>query len=55
MLLSLQMKILLIEDDPKVARIVATGLESERYTVQIAANGPDGLHAELSMNSTLRL
>ena len=37
------MKILLIEDDLKVARIVATGLEADRYSVDIAHSAREGL------------
>jgi two-component system copper resistance phosphate regulon response regulator CusR len=38
------MKILLIEDDPKVSRILSTGLTSERFLVDVAADGVEGLH-----------
>ena len=40
---SLAMRILLIEDDEKVARAVATGLEAERFAVDRAADGLEGL------------
>ena len=38
------MRILLIEDDDKVSRAVATGLEAERFAVDRVGNGLDGLH-----------
>ncbi len=37
------MKILLIEDDQKVARAVSTGLEAERFAVDWVSDGPEGL------------
>jgi len=37
------MRILLIEDDEKVARAVSTGLEAERFAVDWVSDGPDGL------------
>jgi two-component system copper resistance phosphate regulon response regulator CusR len=37
------MRILLIEDDEKVARAVSTGLEAERFAVDRASDGPEGL------------
>jgi DNA-binding response OmpR family regulator len=37
------MRILLIEDDEKVARAVATGLEAERFAVDRVSDGPEGL------------
>ena len=37
------MRILLVEDEEKVARFVARGLKSERYVVDIAATGDRGL------------
>ncbi|MEO6848267.1 MAG: response regulator transcription factor [Chthoniobacterales bacterium] len=36
------MKILLIEDDIKVARIVSTGLTAERFSVEVAHDGQKG-------------
>ena len=39
------MKILLIEDDPRVARFVLRGLKEEGFVVDHAADGDDGLHA----------
>lgn len=38
------MKILLVEDDISVARFVAKGLRENSFTVDVAANGEDGLH-----------
>ena len=37
------MRILLVEDEEKVARFVARGLKAERYAVDIAADGNAGL------------
>jgi len=37
------MRILLIEDDEKVARAVSTGLEAERFAVDWVSDGPEGL------------
>jgi len=37
------MKILLVEDDKKIATIVKRGLEAESFTVEVAFNGTDGL------------
>lgn len=37
------MRILLVEDEEKVARFVARGLKAERYAVDIAADGNSGL------------
>ncbi|HEX9864061.1 MAG TPA: response regulator transcription factor [Acidimicrobiia bacterium] len=37
------MKILLIEDDKKIATIVKRGLEAEGFTVEVTFNGSDGL------------
>ena len=39
------MRILLIEDDEKVARAVSKGLEAERFAVDRVGDGLDGLHA----------
>jgi two-component system, OmpR family, response regulator len=36
-------RVLIVEDDKKVAGIVRRGLESEGFGVDIALNGPDGL------------
>ncbi len=37
------MRVLILEDDKKVAGVVRRGLESEGFGVDIALNGPDGL------------
>jgi DNA-binding response OmpR family regulator len=37
------MKILLIEDDKKIATVVKRGLDAEGYTVEVAFDGADGL------------
>src|ERR1700691_4280425 len=37
------MRILLVEDEEKVARFVARGLKAERYAVDIAPDGTTGL------------
>lgn len=37
------MKILLIEDDKKIATMVKRGLEAEGFTVEVSFNGTDGL------------
>ena len=37
------MKVLLIEDDKKIATIVKRGLEAEGYTVEVAFDGAEGL------------
>lgn len=37
------MRILIIEDDPGVSRFIKRGLESERYDVDIALEGEEGL------------
>lgn len=37
------MRILLVEDEPKVSGFVARGLESERYAVDVSVDGREGL------------
>jgi DNA-binding response OmpR family regulator len=37
------MKILLVEDDKKIATVVKRGLDAEGYTVEVAFDGDDGL------------
>lgn len=39
------MKILVIEDEPKAAEYIRQGLSESGYTVEVALNGTDGLHA----------
>jgi len=36
------MHVLVIEDEPKVARAIHEGLESENYQVTVAATGEEG-------------
>ena len=42
------MKILLIEDDPKVARFITRGLKEEHFVVDHSSDGEDGLHLALT-------
>jgi two-component system copper resistance phosphate regulon response regulator CusR len=42
------MRLLLIEDDPRVSRFIKKGLEAERYRVDIAEDGEEGLHMGLT-------
>ncbi|MQY26751.1 response regulator transcription factor [Nocardia aurantia] len=37
------MRVLLVEDEPRLAETVRRGLAAEGFTVQVAATGPDGL------------
>ncbi len=37
------MRVLLIEDDPEITRVVRRGLETEGFSLDVAANGTDGL------------
>jgi len=39
------LKILVIEDEPKAAEYLRQGLSESGYTVEVAHNGTDGLHA----------
>ena len=39
------MKILVIEDEPKAAQYLRQGLTESGYSVEVALNGTDGLHA----------
>ena len=41
------MKLLLIEDEPKIARAIKMGLEQEHSTVEVCHDGPSGLAAAL--------
>lgn len=41
------MKILLIEDEPKIARAIKMGLEQERSTVEVVYDGPTGFAAAI--------
>lgn len=42
------MKILVIEDEPKVAQYIRQGLAESGYLVEVQNNGTDGLHAAAS-------
>lgn len=42
------MRILLVEDDTKIADFVRKGLEQAGFTLDLAGNGEDGLHLALS-------
>lgn len=37
-------RVLIIEDDPKVAAFIKKGLEEEQYAVDLSSDGEDGLH-----------
>jgi DNA-binding response OmpR family regulator len=43
-------RLLLVEDDSRIARFVAKGLREQAYAVDVAANGEDALH-QASINS----
>ena len=38
------MRLLLVEDDPRIARFVAKGLREEAYAVDVSVNGDDALY-----------
>ena len=42
------MKILIIEDEPKTATFVKRGFVEEGFTVDVATDGPDGLHMAIT-------
>jgi len=42
------MKVLVIEDEPKAAQYLCQGLTESGYTVDVAHDGTDGLHAALT-------
>lgn len=42
------MRILLVEDDPKISAFIAQGLKENGFTVDHAADGNDGLHLALT-------
>ncbi len=44
------MRILVIEDEPKIARSVVENLEAEHYTADLAADGEKGLQMALEIN-----
>ncbi len=37
------MRVLLVEDDPRIARFVAQGLREAAYAVDVTADGEEGL------------
>jgi len=45
---SKNMRILLVEDDPKISAFIAQGLKQNGYVVDQCADGNDGLHMALS-------
>jgi heavy metal response regulator len=42
------MRVLIVEDEPKMAAFLKQGLEEQRYAVDVAHNGEDGLHWALN-------
>lgn len=44
------MRILLVEDDPRIAKFIAKGLRERSYAVDVAADGNDALY-QLSINT----
>lgn len=38
------MRVLIVEDEPKMALFLKQGLEEQRYAVDTAADGEEGLH-----------
>jgi len=38
------LRILVIEDDPKIARILVKGLEADHFAVDLSKDGEEGLH-----------
>lgn len=44
------MRILVIEDEPKIARSIVKGLEEEFFTADLAADGEEGLAMALGVN-----
>lgn len=42
------MKVLVIEDEARAAEYLRQGLTEAGYTVEVALNGPDGLHAAIN-------
>jgi heavy metal response regulator len=49
----LSMRILVVEDEKKVARFLQQGLEEERYTVDVAFDGDSGAHLAASQQYDL--
>jgi two-component system, OmpR family, response regulator len=50
---SKQLRILLVEDEPLIAEEISDELERQGYTVAVAANLEDGLHASLIGDASL--
>lgn len=46
-------RILVVEDEPKVARFIEEGLKEQAYAVDVAADGEDGLYRALSASYDL--
>ena len=44
------MRILVIEDEPKIARSLVKGLEAEQFTVDLALDGEEGLRVATEVN-----
>ena len=42
------MRILLVEDDPKIASFIIKGLKADGFAVDHENNGEDGLHMALT-------
>ena len=42
------MRVLIVEDETKMAAFLKQGLEEQRYAVDVAHNGEDGLHWALN-------
>jgi two-component system copper resistance phosphate regulon response regulator CusR len=49
------MRILIVEDEPKIAAYVRQGLMEQGYAVDVAGNGVDGLHLATTTNYDLVL
>jgi two-component system copper resistance phosphate regulon response regulator CusR len=49
------MRILIVEDEPKIAAYVRKGLMEQGYAVDMASNGIDGLHLATTVNYDLIL
>jgi two-component system copper resistance phosphate regulon response regulator CusR len=49
------MRILIVEDEPKIAAYVRKGLMEQGYAVDVASNGHDGLHLATTTNYDLIL
>ncbi len=44
----MSMKILLVEDEPKVAAFLQKGLTEQQHSVEVASDGPTGLRRALA-------